>query len=747
VYGHGHAHVYGVLLAVLVAFGFPSFVGAAELRVAVLEFDNATKDADLDSLGKGLQSMITTDLATLQTLKVVERARLKDVQAELKLGRGAAFDKKTAAKLGKLSGASHLFVGSYTVVGETMRLDGRLLDVSTGQVLLAEQMSGEKALFFELEQQLVQKVIAALGVKVAPKEKAILARAHTADFGALRKFSEGIQAFDDGRLEQALKALNEAKTIDADFKLASLTLAEYERLAAEVRGKAELAGKAEAELDRLEKNEALAKETALLKKLWQLLDATKGASPEAKLKRVAILCALSEAYGRAFGFRNRGPVNSSDLAAAGFDSFTLARTSDALFKRAWSESPDVFPKLPPLCIGLGSLSADNPRPVEELLGYHIKHAQELIADTETILSYMANNTVVDPAAEKLQLDPVAETQLWEKLYALAQKLPGLTDAQRADFEETIAERRRDIGDFDGSTQQFAAASRHTKDSYKLKQLAEQIDKNKQLKQLIGTASTALRELFLLDPHTHISDFERFAKSTPEEQQKKLERARELSDRGAFLLFHGIGTWFFSKSNYGTLRTNARSNAGAASELRYEGRPQGTRVYNSEPLLITATAQRGAQVAVSATVYQGPAPQDFVHWSKDPIPESGEVGIAFGLRRLTPEGSIERDAPILTIGHAVMIVGDKLKLLRITRNGEHKVAQVQLGEAKVTPPRTKQKLTVKVDPSAVSVSLGAQQLSFPLKLQASDIEGYVGFVFRGPGYASIAEPSIQVVGGR
>lgn len=735
------------LVIMLVGFGswltlaWPPTSRAAELRVAVLEFDNASKDPELDALGKGLQSMITTDLATLQTLKVVERARLKDVQAELKLGRGAAFDKQTAAKLGKLSGASHLFVGSYTVLGETMRLDGRLLAVATGQVLLAEQISGEKALFFELEQQLVQKVIGALGVKVAPKEKAVLARPHTADFGALRKFSEGLQAFDDGRLEQALSALNEAKNIDADFKLATLTLAEYERLAAEVRAKAELSGKAEAELERLEKNTAIAAEVGLLKKLWQLLDATKGNSAEAKIRRVAALCALSDAYASAFGFRSRGPVNSSDLASAGFDSFTLARTSDALFKRAWAEAPDIFPKLPPLCVGLYSLSASNPRPVDELLGYHIKDAQKLTEQTDVLLSYIANNARVDPAAEKLQLDPKGVAALWEKLYALSSKLPGLTDDERARFEQHIAERRRSAGDFDGSTQMYAAASRHSKDSYELKRLAEEIDKNKQLKLLVGSAPTPLRELYLIQPSLSHSELERLAKGPSQELHKKLERAREIDERDSFVLFADMPVWRFSRSNYATLRTGPRRMGIASDEIRYDGRVN-DRSFNSEAPLILASAQRGAQGSVSASVYQGPPPADFVRF-KEGLTQSGELGIGFGLKQLRPEGGIERGAPPVTVGFALMLVGDKAKLVRISRDGEHRVTLVPLAEAKITPPTKPQKLELKLAAGSVALTLGSERVSLPFKAAPSELEGYVGFVFRGTGYASIAAPRIQV----
>src|SRR5262249_23827358 len=281
----------------------PTAVGA-EMRIAVMEFTSAAKDPELEPLGKGLQSMLTTDLANVQSLKVVERERLKDVQAELKLGRGQGFDPATAAKIGKLAGASHLFVGSFTVVGEAMRLDGRLIAVGSGEVLFGEQIAGEKALFFELEQKLVQKVIAVLGVKLQPKEKAALARPHTADFQAFKKFSDGIQAFDDGRLEEAVKALNEATAIDKDFKLASLTLEQYERLAAQVRAKANAAGRVEDEVKRLEKNKAIAAEVAVLKKLWPILD-LKGNTADAKLKRVAAACVLANAYGSKLGFRNR----------------------------------------------------------------------------------------------------------------------------------------------------------------------------------------------------------------------------------------------------------------------------------------------------------------------------------------------------------------------------------------------------------------------------------------------------------
>src|SRR5262245_48302373 len=108
---------HALLSCCLALFTLAGAARAATMRVAVMEFTNASKDPDLEPLGKGLQSMVTTDLANVQALQVVERERLKDVQGELKLSHGQGFDKGTAARIGKLVGATHLFVGSYTVVG------------------------------------------------------------------------------------------------------------------------------------------------------------------------------------------------------------------------------------------------------------------------------------------------------------------------------------------------------------------------------------------------------------------------------------------------------------------------------------------------------------------------------------------------------------------------------------------------------------------------------------------------------
>jgi TolB-like protein len=716
----------------------------SETRVAVMEFTSAGNDSSLDQLGKGLQSMITTDLANVQSLTVVERARLRDIETELKLAHGVAFDSKTAARIGKLAGATHLFVGSFTVVGDTMRLDGRLIAVATGRVLIAEQAAGEKALFFELEQKLVQQVIALLGVKLAPKERAALLRPHTADFQAFQKFSEGLQAFDDGRLDAAVAALNAATALDKDFKLASLTLDEYEKLAAGVRAKASAAGQVEHETRRLEKNQALAAELAVVKKLWPILEQA-GNTADIKLRRVAAACVLANHYRSEFGFRSRGPVTGEDLDAAGFDRFTLDRTADALTARAWAEAPEVFPRVPPLCFGFGVVSADSRKDIATELGYQIERAAKLAGDREALISYMDNNASVDPVAEALGLDPPGEVRLWTKLYDLAQKLPQLKDAERVRFETHIAELRRRAGDFDGSTQMYAAASRHSKDSYQLREYATAIEDNKRLRQVVGPdAPTGLREAFLLQPSRGASELARLTgPGSAKPLASALQSGRDISERER-VIFAGVPTWRLIGPTFGALvRSGRRTSLLATDELRYEGWSESSRGASRPPAapVVFVTSVRTKRPVLRATLDASAAPADWRADSRPPPPGGGEAGVVFAIRRIVASGGIHEGAPPLAIATAVLVGPDRVRLVQILRDGEHRISVAPLGEAAIAPARGgRRALEVVVESGSVAVTVDGKRSAFAWKPD-DDGDGFTGFLFNGVGYASISGASI------
>lgn len=147
-----------------------SLARAADV-LAVAYFDAHTVRPELEPLGRGVADMLTTDLGGAPSLRVVERARIAEVLAELDLQRSAYVDPATAQALGKGVGATAVVVGSLTVAIEGMRIDARLVDVATGQVRATAQATGREDEFFKLEDEVARELLTGLGVAVQIEER------------------------------------------------------------------------------------------------------------------------------------------------------------------------------------------------------------------------------------------------------------------------------------------------------------------------------------------------------------------------------------------------------------------------------------------------------------------------------------------------------------------------------------------------------------------------------------------------
>ena len=92
-------------------------------RFCLVGNDYAGKDEQLAVLRKGLAQILTSDLSSVQGIRLVERTRLEEVLGELKLGQnphgpqGYLLDPKSAARVGKLLGAQYMVMGGYFDLG------------------------------------------------------------------------------------------------------------------------------------------------------------------------------------------------------------------------------------------------------------------------------------------------------------------------------------------------------------------------------------------------------------------------------------------------------------------------------------------------------------------------------------------------------------------------------------------------------------------------------------------------------
>lgn len=131
-------------------------------RIAVVDFRNTSRGYYTGArLGKAAADELTTQLVKAGDFTVVERSRLQSLIAEQDLGQSGRVDAGTAAKIGQLLGVQGIVTGSITQFSiETKsggigpvsasysnaesKLDLRVVDTSTGEILLAAVGEGSK---------------------------------------------------------------------------------------------------------------------------------------------------------------------------------------------------------------------------------------------------------------------------------------------------------------------------------------------------------------------------------------------------------------------------------------------------------------------------------------------------------------------------------------------------------------------------------------------------------------------------
>ena len=192
-------------------------------RVAIIYFENSSDDASLNKLKKGLADMMITDLSNINMLNIVERDRLEAILKEQKLSKSSQVDPATAAKVGKLLGAQIILTGGYFEMMGSLRIDARFIDVETGKILKSDGVDGASSSFFKIQKQLSWKIIKNLDTKISDKEKADLVKLENSKNISLEDtkiYSEALDLYDNGKLEQAKTIFDKLITKYPDFQAA-----------------------------------------------------------------------------------------------------------------------------------------------------------------------------------------------------------------------------------------------------------------------------------------------------------------------------------------------------------------------------------------------------------------------------------------------------------------------------------------------------------------------------------------------
>ena len=187
-------------------------------NVAILYFDNYTGSSDYDPLGKGISSMMISDLSSVKEIQLLERDRMQDLLKEIDNQHTKYYDSTTAVKVGKMVGAEYVVVGSFATVKPQMRIDTRVVRVQTGEIVKTAQVTGDQDKFFDLEKKLADRLIDGLGLALSPEEQAALEAQQKANridaVSTVASYSQALASYDrkdyNGAVQQMAPVVTKA---------------------------------------------------------------------------------------------------------------------------------------------------------------------------------------------------------------------------------------------------------------------------------------------------------------------------------------------------------------------------------------------------------------------------------------------------------------------------------------------------------------------------------------------------------
>ena len=140
--------------------------------VAVLPFSQGisigTDRQTLDALSVGLQQILITELSRNPAMRVVDRSVIRDIISEQDLGASGRVDAATAAHVGKLVGARYVFTGGFNDVNKDFRLDGRVVDVETGEIVKADEVTDSRDNMYGIVMDMAKRITTGLKLPALP---------------------------------------------------------------------------------------------------------------------------------------------------------------------------------------------------------------------------------------------------------------------------------------------------------------------------------------------------------------------------------------------------------------------------------------------------------------------------------------------------------------------------------------------------------------------------------------------------
>lgn len=200
----------------------------ARRSVAVFGFKNLAAKTEVAWLSPAISEMLSTEMAAGGTLRIVPGEIVERAKTDLSLPDSDTLSSETLGRLGKNLGADLVILGSYVALSAgKLRLDLRLQEVVSGEILLADAETGDESNLFDLVSRAGSKLRAKCGIgSVSTDEIAEVRASVPANSEATRLYAEGLSKLRSFDALSARDLLEKAIIADPNYAMAHSALAE-----------------------------------------------------------------------------------------------------------------------------------------------------------------------------------------------------------------------------------------------------------------------------------------------------------------------------------------------------------------------------------------------------------------------------------------------------------------------------------------------------------------------------------------
>lgn len=202
--------------------------------IAVLPFSNGGSygqaKEDFDALERGIAGMMISELAQNPAARVVERQEIQRLLDEQNLGAQNRVDPQTASKIGKLVGARYMVMGTFVDFYGDFRVDVRLINTETGEVVKTESERMQRDHLFDIIRNVSARLMKDANLPALQRGASNDQRmSRQIPTEALTYYSRALLYQDRGQKEKAVEMFNRALSIFPEYAEAQEGLQRVQR--------------------------------------------------------------------------------------------------------------------------------------------------------------------------------------------------------------------------------------------------------------------------------------------------------------------------------------------------------------------------------------------------------------------------------------------------------------------------------------------------------------------------------------